>query len=198
LNSLPGKPIKAFTPPIRRRRGPTVSGLYANPRNPQRISLPSVLKLINKVCEAMPWIRGEYLPVVRKWCELELLRLAAFNAITQLSPKERGRLSGVVRVDKQTHEAGLIRLVDDYRKLCQTQLMFERELGMTPLARAQLSDPKQSGFDLVAAMAMTDAEADEILAAGNRAGATAETPANGLAAQATPDEVADDSDEQTN
>jgi hypothetical protein len=41
-------------------------------------------------------------------------------------------------------------------------------------------------------------ECEEIIAAG-RAGATAETPANGasVAAQATPDEVADDSDDQT-
>ena len=93
--------LQAYTPPIRRRRGPVVSGLYTQPKNPNRIKLPQVRKLMNKACVVMPWIRGEHLPTLRKWCEMELIRLAAFSAITQ---------DGILSVDRKTKDIGARRL----------------------------------------------------------------------------------------
>ena len=45
------------------------------------------------------------------------------------------------------------RLLDDYRKLRQTQIALSRELGMTPLARMALKVGRTSGDDLAAALA---------------------------------------------
>ncbi|MBV8847377.1 MAG: hypothetical protein JO307_31595, partial [Bryobacterales bacterium] len=126
--------LQAYTPPIRRRRGPVVSGLYTQPKNPNRIKLPQVRKLMNKACVVMPWIRGEHLPTLRKWCEMELIRLAAFSAITQ---------DGILSVDRKTKDIGARRLVDDYRKLAMSQMVIERELLMTPASRAQLREGEQ-------------------------------------------------------
>jgi hypothetical protein len=49
------------------------------------------------------------------------------------------------------------RLLDDYRKLRQTQAVYARELGMTPAARMAIkATGKRTPFDLAAAMAPPD------------------------------------------
>jgi hypothetical protein len=47
------------------------------------------------------------------------------------------------------------RLLDDYRKLHQTQAVFARELGITPAARMTIkASSKDSAFDIAAAIAI--------------------------------------------
>jgi hypothetical protein len=96
----------------------------------------------------MPWIRGEQLPTLRKWCEMELIRLAVFSAI---------REAGVLCLNQGARDVGTRRLVDDFRKLAMSQLVLERALLMTPAAKAQLADSKESPLDLVAMMARANA-----------------------------------------
>ncbi|MBV8772042.1 MAG: hypothetical protein JO166_06900 [Deltaproteobacteria bacterium] len=151
MNSLQ---LKAFTPHIRRGQGPIIFGLYANPGNPQRVKLPAVLKLMNKACELMPWIRGEYLSTLRKWCEMELIRRAVFNALSQLSPDLGRKLLGILCVDSKSHDATLVRSVDDYRKLTMSQL----ELLMTPALRAQLDGKQADELDSIAMMMLAQTE----------------------------------------
>ena len=48
------------------------------------------------------------------------------------------------------------RLLDDYRKLRQTQAVFARELGMTPAARIVIkASGTRAAFDLASAMSST-------------------------------------------
>jgi hypothetical protein len=77
------------------------------------VKLPAVLSLMNKACQLMPWVRGEHMPTLRKRAEMELIRLAVFNAIVRLSPDAPDKLSGMIRMDRRSQDAGLIRLVDD-------------------------------------------------------------------------------------
>jgi hypothetical protein len=103
-----------------------------------------VAKLVAEAVEAMPWCHGESLPTLRKWAELELIRLAVFSAITR---------SGILSVNTETREVGVKRLVDDHRKISMSQLVLERELRMTPLVRAQL---QSSGEQPMAMMAQAE------------------------------------------
>ena len=155
--SLPENALRTFAPQIGRRKRPLQHGLYARPRKVQKVQNKRVDDLVLKATAVMPWIRAEHFPTLRKWAELELIRLAVFNAITQLSPNAPGTVSSMVRVDARTRDAGLIRLVDDYRKLGMSQLILERELLMTPATRAQL-DSGDKPFDLVAAMAQASSD----------------------------------------
>ena len=51
------------------------------------------------------------------------------------------------------------RLLDDYRKLRQTQIILSRELGMTPAARMAIkANSGRAPLDLAAAMARSDVE----------------------------------------
>jgi hypothetical protein len=79
----------------------------------------------------MAWLRDEHIPTLRKWAEHKVIRRAAFAGIVQNS---------VIHADLKAGEVRVHRLVHDYRQLAQTQLLFERELGMTPAARALFQD----------------------------------------------------------
>jgi hypothetical protein len=126
------------------RKRPIRHGLYIHSEKGLAVRARSVTALVRKAADQMPWLRDEHLPLLRQWAELEILRRCAFAGIVQ---------HGLLSENQETREVSVKRLVHDHRQIAQTQLMFQRELGMTPLGRAQLSDPKQSEFDLVAAMA---------------------------------------------
>jgi hypothetical protein len=102
-----------------------------------------VAELVTKAAEQMLWLRDEHSPLLRQWAELEVIRRAAFAGLVKMC----------IFSEVKDDQVSVKRLVHDHRQIAQTHLMFQRELGMTPLARVQLSDPKQSEFDLVAAMA---------------------------------------------
>jgi len=122
--------------------------VYVNSQNALKIRGRQVSYLVTKAVEQMPWLRDEHLPLLRQWAELAITRRAAFAGIVQ---------TGLLSVDEKTREMSFKRLVHDHRQIAQAQLVFQRELMMTPLAKAQLRDAKQPAFDLVAAMASAEA-----------------------------------------
>ena len=75
----------------------------------------------------MPWLRPEQGPVLRQWAELEELRTCCFAGLVQY---------GALRVE--ANEISAKRLVHDLRQIVQVQIVLERELLMTPAARAQM------------------------------------------------------------
>ncbi len=74
------------------------------------------------------------------------------------------------RVYAELRERGVVnaegearRLLDDYRKLRQTQVALSRELGMTPAARMAINaSGTRTALDLAAAMAKADEDAEEV------------------------------------
>jgi hypothetical protein len=54
------------------------------------------------------------------------------------------------------------RLLDDYRKLRQTQAVFARELGITPAARMTIkASSKDSAFDIPAGIAIDEVKEED-------------------------------------
>ena len=98
--------------------------------------------------------RGEYLPTLPKWCEMELIRLGVFNAISELSPDLERKLSGILCVDSKSYDATLERSVHDYRRLTMSQ----RELLMTRPPRAQLDGKQAAELDSIAMMMVAQTE----------------------------------------
>jgi hypothetical protein len=89
---------------------------------------------------AMHWLEPSDLPTCRAWAELEFLAgqvYAVLRTLGVVNPKGEGR-----------------RLLDDYRKLRQTQAVYARELGMTPAARMAIkASGTRAALDLAGAMA---------------------------------------------
>jgi hypothetical protein len=106
--------------------------------------------LVRKVIEQMPSLE-QFLPTVRKWAELEVIRQAAFAGIVQ---------SNVLTTDGQ--DVHVRRLVHDHRQLALAQLVFEKELGLTPLAFAALKGSQQPPLDLVGMMAAQSDAAETV------------------------------------
>jgi phage terminase small subunit len=121
------------------------TGLYVKAAPGLKLRDRKVTRLAVKVRAVLPWLEPADGPAVRAWCELEYLcsqTYAALRAFGVVNPRGEAR-----------------RLLDDYRKLRQTQIVLSRELGMTPAARMAI---KASGgrapLDLAAAMANGDVE----------------------------------------
>jgi hypothetical protein len=110
-----------------------------------------VLRLAGKVRAVMPWLEPSDFPTVRAWAELEILAGQVYAAL---------RGFGVLNREGEAR-----RLLDDYRKLRQTQVVLARELGMTPAARMAIkANGTKAALDLAAAMATAeDTEIEEDL-----------------------------------
>ncbi len=88
----------------------------------------------------MPWLERSDIPCARTWAELEIL---GANVFAELMATGLTNSEGEPR-----------RLLTELRQLRQTQLAYERELGMTPAAKVAIkaSGPK-AALDLVTMMA---------------------------------------------
>jgi hypothetical protein len=83
-----------------------------------------VTRLVKKMRDVMPWIEQADIPAARAWAEMEYLAGQVYAVLRAMHP---------VIPDGEAR-----RLLDDYRKLRQTQAVFARELGMTPASRMAL------------------------------------------------------------
>jgi phage terminase small subunit len=98
-------------------------------------------RLLRRLKLAMPWLEPADEPVARAWCELEVLSQRCYADL-----RDRGLLNA---------EGEARRLLDDYRKLRNTQLSLASALGMTPAARIAIkAGSRKADFDLAAAMAV--------------------------------------------
>jgi hypothetical protein len=139
--------LMAGTPQVSRSKRPIRHRVYAKSKENLKVKSKHISWLMNRAIEQMPWLKDEDVPAVRQWAELETIRRCALAGIVQ---------GGVLST--KDGEVSVKRLVHDLRQLALAQLIFERELGMTPLARAQLKDEKDAGFDLVSLMAQQQPE----------------------------------------
>lgn len=133
------------------KRAPTVqaqTGLYIRAPRGRHLRDQRVRRLVARMRIAMPWLEDSDLPACRSWAELEILSANAFAELNR-----RGILN---------EEGEPRRLLTDFRQLKQAQLAYERELGMTPVARATLK-VKSAGeaLDIVARFARGDTGRDD-------------------------------------
>ena len=104
-----------------------------------------------------PWLEPSDESTARAYCELEILSAAIFAAMT--TPGEGGVTLGVMKRTPDGKDLEVRRLVDAHRQMKQAQLAYARELGLTPLARAQLKvNGTRAAFDLPGSMARANAE----------------------------------------
>jgi len=114
------------------------TGLYVRARPGLKLRDKKVERLVRKMRMAMPWLEPSDMPACRAWAEMEYLA---------------GQVYAVLRAGIFNQKGETRRLLDDYRKLRQTQIVLSRELGMTPAARMALkASGQRAPFDLAAQM----------------------------------------------
>ena len=140
------------------------SGLYVRAAPGLRLRDKKVERLVRKMRMVMHWLEPSDFATCRAWAELEILAGQVYATL---------RAMGVVNGKGESR-----RLLDDYRKLRQTQAVFARELGMTPAARMALkASGTRAALDLPAMLAADAADdADPAPLAENRSGGVPVVP----------------------
>jgi hypothetical protein len=133
--SMTDRPSKEIQ---QRRLAPLKHGAYSESTDALRLRARRVRYLCRRVKKVMPWLSPADEPTLRAWAELEIIGSAIFM---DLAVKGWATDNGQPR-----------RLLTEYRLLRQTQLLYERELGMTPQARMQLQvgDSRSRALDVSA------------------------------------------------
>jgi len=115
-------------------------GLYARSPSALEIRGRKVARLMRRLRVVAPWLEPSDESTARAYCELEILSAAIFARLSETGPTK-------LTIDGRDLEVR--RLVDAHRQMKQAQLAYARELGLTPLARAQLKVAgSRSAFDL--------------------------------------------------
>jgi len=121
------------------------TSLYARSTSALQIRARKVGRYVRRLRTVMPWLEASDIPAAKAWAELEILGARLFAELTK-TPDGFMNAKGEPR-----------RLLSEFRQLRQAQLSFERELGMTPLARMQLkASGTRAALDLAAAMAKAE------------------------------------------
>lgn len=116
------------------------SQFYVKAKPGIRIRDRRVTILAHRVRTGLPWLEPSDWPIVRSWCEIEVLCEQAYAIL---------RTAGIVNKDGEPR-----RLLEDFRKLRTAQIAIARELGMTPASRMAIKgNAANAALDLVAAFA---------------------------------------------
>jgi hypothetical protein len=106
-----------------------------------------VVALMQRMRTIAPWLQDSDLPVLRGFAELEYLARRVFTLL-----REEGLLN-----DKRDAK----RLLSEYRSLRTAQAGIAAQLGLTPVARRELTSKQADGFDFAIEMTeVLDAERD--------------------------------------
>lgn len=134
--------------------GPVTHGAYTRARSAMDIRGRKVARLVRRMRTVMPWLEDSDLPACRSWAELEIVGAALFAGIVK---------EGATHTDDKGDVAAR-RLVEDHRKNRIAKLAYERELGMTPVARMALkTSSTHMALDLAAVMAQEPDEGEEVV-----------------------------------
>ncbi len=120
-----------------RERAALKSGLYVKSPNGLKLRYRKVRRLVRKMQAVMPWLDPADDPACRAWAELEILGAYAF--------------ADLVEQGLTNKEGDPRRLLGEFRMMRQTQLAYERDLGMTPASRMALRVGDSRGKALDAA-----------------------------------------------
>lgn len=127
------------TPAQRQRQLAAVKhGLYVRAPSGLRLRDRRVRRLVRKVWPKLPWLQSSDASVVRSWAELEIVCANYFVLV-----------KGGTASESQT---------DLWRRLKALKLTHERELGMTPMARAELGLTVTRQRDLARELSGLDGE----------------------------------------
>jgi hypothetical protein len=99
-------------------------GMFSISKDAIKQRQETVRRLVGQAYRAMHWLTDADRATVRSWAELEIITSQAFNNLVG---------EGILQKDKSRNPR---RLLTDYRQLKMTQLAYEKELLMTPAARA--------------------------------------------------------------
>jgi hypothetical protein len=139
----PAYVTRTMTTAARKQRqlAPLRTGLYVKAENGRRLRDRKVRRLVAKMKAAMSWLAPSDDPACRAWAECEILASHVFGDL--------------VRNGLTTDQDEPRRLLSEYRGLRSLQLAYEKELGMTPSARAALGIQVKALMD-VSKMSLED------------------------------------------
>ena len=105
-----------------------------------------IAALVKRMFRLMGWLRPEDVPLCRSWAQLEILSDIVYSALRAMGP---------INADGNAK-----RLLVDYRQLRQSQTAIASQLGMSPMARAQLrAVSTNAAFDVMGNGDLSESEA---------------------------------------
>lgn len=138
-NPLNNRP-RLYSAPAQAGQQP-MSGLWAKSKSVLAVRERAVRHMITKARRVMPFLQDCDLPALRGYCELEVVTASIFADIVENGAFQK----------KQPDEVR--RVVNEFRKLRLAMLSYENALGMTPVARAQITGGDATPRDFIAALA---------------------------------------------
>ena len=125
------------------------TGLYVKSENGRKLRDLVVRRLTRKMRIRMPWLEDSDEPACRGWAQLEVIASKVYAEL-----REHGFTNG----DGEPRK-----LLSEFRQLRQTQLAYERELGMTPASRmAMKASGTHAALDIASLMAQEPDEAEVV------------------------------------
>ncbi len=123
------------------------TGAYARSKTALKIRADKTRRLMRKLRDVCPWLKESDLPVLRAYCELEVIGASLFAGVM-----EAGAITSAGKSDVAAR-----RLVEDHRKNRLAAARLASDLGLTPLARRAIeSGSRGAVFDLAGAFAAED------------------------------------------
>ena len=108
-------------------------------QNGVRLRDQRVRRLVERMRKHMPWLTKSDIPAARGWAELEIISATLYAEF-----KTRGIF---------TKDGEARKLVDDFRRMKLAQLMYAKELALTPASRAAIrADNADAALDVIGSM----------------------------------------------
>ena len=124
-------------------------GLFVRSKKGVRLRDLTIYRLVKKLRFAMPWLEDSDQPACRGWAQMEVMASRIYAEL-----RDHGFTNG---------EGEPRRLLSEFRQLRQTQLAYERELGMTPASRmAMKASGTHAALDIASLMAQEPDEAEVV------------------------------------
>jgi phage terminase small subunit len=136
-------PLPIPRAPKESHSGPVKRGAYSAAQQALRRRNKRIRRHLAKLYKACPHLTPADEHLARRWCQIDIMLAALDASIAE---------AGVTRVSNGDLYAK--RAVDDFRKLSDSQLRIEMQLGITPASRAALRTlSRNDEVDIVAMMA---------------------------------------------
>ncbi len=123
---------------------PLKHGLFAKSSQALKLRSRRTRYLFRKVSATLPWLQPSDMPVLRSWCELEIIGASIFTILES---------ADVISGKDENGDLRPRRLLNEYARIKGLQLQYASALGMGPGARATLRLDAFRGDDLAQELA---------------------------------------------
>jgi len=114
-------------------------------RSPKRLRLRDerVRRMLRELCKVADWLKPADMPIARRFCETEVLVSRVWAVLCEFMKADGPE--GLLHRTKDG-DVTVRMLVENHRRLCQTQSRLADRLGLTPASRAAIRAGKGDAY----------------------------------------------------